>query len=93
MKKLEKKITELLSLKPLSPEKKELIELHGLSAVFEAGGLDVVSDIMKAIGEYFHEVEEAACYLLEIWPLENNTIAIKSKVTDTCTLVYSISKE
>ena len=84
MKKLEKNITAILS--------------HSLEGVkpgdpLEAGALDIVSDIMKAIGEYFHQVEEAACYLLEVWPLENNTIAIKSKVTDTCTLVYSISKE
>ena len=86
MKKLEKKITDIVS---------PSFAVEGMKpgAPLEAGALDIVNDIMKAIGEYFHELEEVACLLLEMWPLPNNTIAIKSKVTETCTLVYSISKE
>jgi len=86
MKKLEKRITEILS---------PTLAVEGMKpgAPLEAGPLDVVNDIMKAIGEYFHELEEVACLLLEMWPLPNGTIALKSKVTETCTLVYSISKE
>ncbi len=84
MNKLEKKITAILS-PPLA------VEGTKPGAPLEAGALDVVSDIMKAIAEYYHEMEEAACLLLELLP--NNAIILKSKVTDTCTLVYSISKE
>ena len=83
MKKLEKKIIKIL--KP-TLAKPAMIDLP-----LEAGALDIISDIMKAITEYKHEVEEAACYLLELLP--NNAIITKSDVTDTCTLVYSVSKE
>ena len=88
MKKLKNNITKILT--PVLAGTGAPIEV---GAPLEAGVIDVIDDVIKAVREYFHEVEEAACYLLEVWPLENNTIAIKSKVTETCTLVYSISKE
>uniref|UniRef100_A0A6M3M488 Uncharacterized protein n=1 Tax=viral metagenome TaxID=1070528 RepID=A0A6M3M488_9ZZZZ len=87
MKKLEKEIAAILS--PTLVVTGESLE----AGVLAKDVNDVVSDVMKAIGEYFHELEEVACLLLEMWPLPNNTITIKSKVTDTCTLAYSISKE
>jgi len=85
VKKLKNNITKILT--PV------LAKPAGPGAPLEAGVIEVIDDVIKAVREYFHEVEEAACFLLEVWPLENNTIAIKSKVTETCTLVYSISKE
>ena len=84
MKKLEKNITDILRPTLAARDVK-------LDQPLEAGALDIISDIMKAIAEYKHEVEEAACYLLELLP--NNAIITKSDVTDTCTLVYSVSKE
>ena len=87
MKKLEKQITKILSPTLALPE--EPLE----AGVLTKDVNDVVSDVMNAIGEYFQEVQEVACLLLEMWPLPNNTIAIKSEVTENCTLVYSISKE
>jgi hypothetical protein len=50
MKKLEKKIIKIL--KP-TLAKPAMIDLP-----LEAGALDIISDIMKAIAEYKHEVEE-----------------------------------
>ncbi len=83
MKKLEQKLAQVLE-----PHLKTELLVDG---VLGADPIDVVKEILEAIGEYFHTVEEAACYLLELLP--DNEISLKRQVTETCALRYSISKE
>jgi len=51
----------------------------------------IVDDILKAIAEYVKTFEEVECMLLELLP--DSEFSIKRKVSDTCTLIYSIKKE
>ena len=80
MKKLEESITKILSDNTVST-----------TGALTASPIDIVKEILEAINEYFRTIEEATCYLLELLP--DGEASITRKVTDTCSLRYSISKE
>lgn len=50
-----------------------------------------IDNIIKVIMEYWHKINELECMLLEFLP--NSELVLKYKVSETCTIVYSISKE
>ena len=81
---LESKITKIL-------EKHIASDPAVLSALAKSP-LDLVTEIVEAVNEYFHAAEEAACYLLEL-PIFNGEISIRRQITDTCTLIYLLKRE
>ena len=78
-------------MKTLRTSLEGIITPNRLSGVVEISPTEIIDDILKAIAEYVKTIEEVECMLLELLP--DSEFSVKRKVSDTCTLIYSIKKE
>ena len=67
-----------------------LDELLALQVIYEMGKVKEFL-IIKLIKEYWQQLAELQCILLEFMP--DAKITVSYKVSDTCTLVYTVAKE